>query len=176
MVHEPRPRYRRLNGLLCRRSVIHFVQACLDVLFGLFSCAPWQRHGGLKELHPVDHSLRKTVNNVNLTPEGRLLVQSFDSASRSSNSFKDITAVAHHYLFEQIELPSDTTVRSIFLLLSHNSTLRNIYSRYLPDEMLHEAFASSIPYDLSGGIDPSEVEYTEVFRVFEKNTADTSLF
>ena len=69
------------------------------------------------------------MHKVNLTPEGRLLVQSFDSASRSSNSFEDITDVAHHYLFEQIELPSDITVRSIFLLLNHNSTLRNIYPK-----------------------------------------------
>ncbi len=97
----------------------------------------------------------------------------FTAAGRvfDSNTMQDLTETAHQYLFCDLALglegDAPVTPRAVLTFLQNSPVLRQVYARWLPDEMLLEALGPEPSYSLEGGIDPADIEYLELYRSFD---------
>lgn len=117
------------------------------------------------------------MKKVTLTADGRLQhpdwSQPTDEKTGESVA-QDVTATAEQFLFHELELAADATLRSVFLLMQASPGLRAVFKRYCADEICAEGMGDAPPA-VHRGIDPKRIEALYVYRAFERDSNLKSL-
>lgn len=118
------------------------------------------------------------VKTLSVTAEGRLMHNIWQRGRKGTPGHyaqEDVTDSAHEFLFEQLQLQSDVTIRSVLLLVSNCEGLRRVLRRRQIDNILQEALGPLPSYSLEGGIDPADVEFACVYRSLERHSGTKEL-
>lgn len=79
---------------------------------------------------------------------------------------------AHRHMLKPMALQEGATIRSALTLLAGNETLQSILSEDI-GPFLQQAFGPEPDFDISGGIEPDEVEFAMLYRyVYRNQTAE----
>lgn len=115
---------------------------------------------------------------LTLTAAGRLTHNEWQRPEGEAPGYylrTDVTDVAQEFLFEQIELEPEVTIKSALLLVSSCEGLRRVLRRRQVDEILQEALGPLPDYPIDGGIDPADVDYACVYRCMERHSGTKEL-
>lgn len=96
-----------------------------------------------------------------------------ESSDSKESLLVDVSQLAHQYLFEELELASDLTLADVFGLLEKDPVLVSVYRRDFAEELLAHALKGPVlPQDED---DNERLEYLELYKVVEVNTAEQVL-
>ena len=110
------------------------------------------------------------MKELTLLADGRLQYNrwSYDKSKKAGRYVTtDVSEHAIGFLFGEVVLADDVTVRTLFLLLQRCPELLRVFQRNYAAQLLEEALGPPPGYDIEGGISPGEVEYTCVYRMQE---------
>lgn len=82
---------------------------------------------------------------------------------------REVTAVAHQFLFDEVELDPALTLGDLFKLLDQDSVLQSVFKRSFVEELLEETRKGVSP-DYTPGYAPEGIEYLELYRLWNFDT------
>lgn len=80
----------------------------------------------------------------------------------------------HRHMLKTVAFEPGVTIRSILTLVAGNKVLQEVLSNDM-GPFLEQAFGPEPSHDISGGIDPADVEYASLYRYVWRDRTETGI-
>jgi len=109
------------------------------------------------------------MRSLCLEPGGKLIA-TWDAEGSALPKTEDVSACAHQFLFERVDVSPLFTLGDLFGLLSNDPVLVSIYRRDYSLELLEHALKGPVGQQTEA--DPEALEFLELYQIVEAETAE----